>query len=48
MNFIAALPDEIKTKANVDTTRVLGYGYSGGGFFLTQFTCRFGGIFKAI
>lgn len=48
MNFIAALPDEIKTKANIDKARVLGYGYSGGGFFLTQFTCRFGGIFKAI
>ncbi len=48
MSFIAALPDEIKTKANIDKARVLGYGYSGGGFFLTQFTCRFGGIFKAI
>lgn len=48
MHFIAALPDEIRTKANIDKSRVLGYGYSGGAFFLTQFSCRFGGIFKAI
>jgi poly(3-hydroxybutyrate) depolymerase len=48
MSFIEALFDEIATKANIDRSKVLGYGYSGGGFFLTQFTCRFGGLFKAI
>lgn len=49
MGFIQALPAEIKAKkANIDTARVYGFGYSGGAFFLTQFTCRFGGVFKAI
>lgn len=49
MYFIEALPAEIKAnKANVDMSRIYGFGYSGGAFFITQFTCRFGGIFKAI
>ncbi|HVJ89566.1 MAG TPA: hypothetical protein VM580_07155, partial [Labilithrix sp.] len=48
MAFIQALPAEIQSKANIDLSRVFGFGYSGGGFFLPQFTCRFGGIFKAI
>jgi polyhydroxybutyrate depolymerase len=49
MYFIEALPAEIKAhKANIDESLVFGFGYSGGGFFLTQFTCRFGGVFKAI
>jgi polyhydroxybutyrate depolymerase len=48
MTWIAALPDEIASKRNIDKTHVFGFGYSGGAFFLPQFTCRFGGIFKAI
>lgn len=48
MNFIAALPDEIASKVNIDKAKVFGFGYSGGAFFLPQFTCRFGGVFKAI
>ncbi len=49
MGFINALPQEIKnTKANVDLSHVYAFGFSGGGFFITQFTCRFGGVFKAI
>jgi polyhydroxybutyrate depolymerase len=49
MAFIKALIGEVKAKkANIDTKKVFGFGYSGGAFFLTQFTCRFGGVFKAI
>jgi polyhydroxybutyrate depolymerase len=48
MNFIKALIDDIASKANIDKTKVLGYGYSGGGFFLAQYGCIFGGVFKAL
>jgi polyhydroxybutyrate depolymerase len=48
MDFIAALPDEIKKTVNIDKARVYGFGYSGGGFFLPQFVCVIGGVFKAI
>ncbi|HVH45815.1 MAG TPA: PHB depolymerase family esterase [Labilithrix sp.] len=48
MGWIHALPDEIATKANIDKSKIFGFGYSGGGFFLAQFTCRFGDVFKAI
>jgi polyhydroxybutyrate depolymerase len=48
MNFIRALVDEIKGKVNIDGDRVFAFGYSGGGFFITHFVCRFGGVFKAI
>jgi polyhydroxybutyrate depolymerase len=49
MPFIQALVDEIKNnKANIDTSRVFGFGYSGGSFFITQMACRFEGLFKAI
>jgi polyhydroxybutyrate depolymerase len=48
-DFIKALIDEIKTnKANIDKTKVLGFGYSGGAFFISQYACQFGGVFKAI
>jgi polyhydroxybutyrate depolymerase len=49
MNFIKALIAEIKAnKANIDDTKVLGFGYSGGGFFVAQYACRFGSVFKAV
>ncbi len=48
MNWIKALPDELAKTLSIDKTRVFGFGYSGGGFFVVQFTCRFGGVFKAI
>ncbi|HVH40736.1 MAG TPA: PHB depolymerase family esterase [Labilithrix sp.] len=49
MSWIRALPEEIATKkASIDRKRVFGFGYSGGGFFLSQFACRFGDVFKAI
>lgn len=48
MNWIHALPGEIANKANIDPSRIFGFGFSGGGFFLAQFTCRFGDVFKAV
>lgn len=48
MYWIEVLPAEIAKKVNIDPLRVYGFGYSGGGFFLPQFTCRIGGVFKAI
>ena len=47
MQFVQALPAEIAKKANVDTKRVFGLGFSGGAFFLNQITCQIPGIFKA-
>lgn len=48
MPFILALVDELENKAHVDKTRIFGFGYSGGSFFITQMACRFRGLFRAI
>ncbi len=48
MYFIHALIEEIKGKLNIDGEKVYAFGYSGGGFFISHFACRFGGVFKAI
>ena len=48
MAFVHALPADIANHVRVDTRRVYGAGWSGGAFFVTQFTCRYGGIFKGI
>lgn len=48
MEWVRALVGEIATKASIDEARVFGFGYSGGGFFITQVACRFGGLFRAI
>lgn len=48
MNFVLSLIGEVKTKVNIDEANVLGFGYSGGAFFITQMACRFAGVFKAI
>jgi polyhydroxybutyrate depolymerase len=48
MGWIKLLIDEVKKKANIDTSKVFGFGYSGGGFFIAQYACRFGGVFRAI
>jgi polyhydroxybutyrate depolymerase len=48
MDWMAALVDEIKKTVNIDKQSVFGFGYSGGGFFLANFACRTGGVFKAI
>lgn len=48
MGWIKALIDEVATKANIDKGKVFGAGYSGGGFFISQYACRFGGVFRAI
>jgi polyhydroxybutyrate depolymerase len=45
--FIKALPADIATKVNVDVSRVYGWGFSGGAFFLNQYVCRVSGTFKA-
>jgi polyhydroxybutyrate depolymerase len=48
MYFIQALVEEIKGKLNIDGEKVFAFGYSGGGFFISHFACRFQGVFKAI
>jgi polyhydroxybutyrate depolymerase len=48
MNWIVALVDAIKDQKNIDKTRTLAFGFSGGAFFTTQMACRFSGLFKAI
>lgn len=48
MYFVQALVAEIATKANVDRSRVYGFGFSGGAFFVAQVACRIGGVFKAV
>ena len=48
MEFIKALPARVKELVNVDLARVFGFGYSGGGFFISHFKCRYAGVFKAI
>jgi polyhydroxybutyrate depolymerase len=49
MNFIKPLIEEVKSsKATIDASKVYGFGYSGGGFFISQYACRFGGVFRAI
>lgn len=48
MNWIRGLPAHIATTVNIDTSKVFGFGYSGGAFFLSQFTCRIGDVFKAV
>ena len=48
MNWIHSLIDEIKKTLTIDGTKVFGFGYSGGGFFVSHFACRFAGDFRAI
>jgi polyhydroxybutyrate depolymerase len=48
IRWIKALVDEVATKVNIDKTKVFGWGYSNGAYFLAQMTCREGNVFKAI
>jgi polyhydroxybutyrate depolymerase len=48
MPFIKALIDELATKASIDPDNVLGFGYSGGAYFLSQYACRVGGVLKMV
>lgn len=49
MELMPAIVDEIASKVSIDKTRVLGFGYSGGAYFLSQYGCRVGGApFKMI
>lgn len=42
MGFINALPGEIAKSLNVDSSKVYGFGFSGGAFMMAQMACRFG------
>ena len=48
MDFVKALIDELAGKNPIDPARVLGFGYSGGGYFLSQYACRVGGVLKMV
>lgn len=48
MYFVQALITEIASKRSIDKSRVYGFGFSGGGFFVAQTACRLGGVFRAI
>jgi polyhydroxybutyrate depolymerase len=48
MNYLVALVDDVASKVSIDKARVLGTGWSGGGFMASQTACRFAGLFKAI
>ena len=48
--LLEALANELKTTKglNIDTTKVFGYGYSGGGFFLQVYQCLGANAYRAI
>jgi poly(3-hydroxybutyrate) depolymerase len=48
MDFVKALIDDLASKQPIDTSRVLGFGYSGGAYFLSQYACRVGGVLKMV
>lgn len=48
MSWIHALPAEIGKSAKIDPKKIYGYGWSGGSFFIVNFACRFGDMFRAI
>lgn len=49
MDFVKAFVDDLASKYPIDTSRVLGFGYSGGGYFLSQYACRVGsGVLKMV
>ncbi|MBX3229599.1 MAG: hypothetical protein KIT84_04630 [Labilithrix sp.] len=46
--WMLPLVDDVASKVNIDKARVLGYGYSGGAYFISAAACRVGGIFEMI
>jgi polyhydroxybutyrate depolymerase len=48
MGYVKAVIDELASKYTIDKQRVLGFGWSGGAFFVNQLACRFPGLFRAI
>ncbi|MBX3190758.1 MAG: hypothetical protein KF819_27420 [Labilithrix sp.] len=48
MPYVKAVIEAVGAKYSVDASRVLGFGWSGGAFFVNQLACRFPGLFKAI
>lgn len=48
MDFVKALITELASKQPIDPAKVLGFGYSGGGYFLSQYACRVSGVLKMV
>ena len=49
IQFVKGLVDELAGKYNIDKTRVLGTGYSSGGFMIDRLACSYGkSLFRAI
>ncbi len=48
LGFTKALVDELAGKLSIDKTRVYGFGWSGGGFFVNQVACRLRGLLRAM
>lgn len=46
--FVEALVDAIDAKVKIDRTHVFGVGYSSGGYFINQVSCRKNGFFRGI
>jgi polyhydroxybutyrate depolymerase len=46
--FVDAMLVALRTKYDVDTTRIFGSGFSSGAFFVNQLACRRTGFFRAI
>jgi polyhydroxybutyrate depolymerase len=48
MDYLKAVVGEVGKGWSIDTKRVLGTGWSGGGFLVSQMACRMAGVFRAI
>lgn len=48
MDFVKALIDDLAANQPVDASKVLGFGYSGGAYFLSQYACRVKGPLKMV
>lgn len=48
IKLLKALIDELEGKANIDKSRVLGFGFNSGAYFLSQVSCRVEGMFKMV
>ncbi len=48
LQFLQQLVPAVAAKYNVDTSRVLGFGYSSGAFMVNQVACKIDGLFRAI
>jgi polyhydroxybutyrate depolymerase len=46
--LVAATIADVKTKRNIDATKIWGFGYSKGGFIANEVACRKAGVFTAM